>query len=266
MTYDATTPTNPNVNDCERFEERLMAYLERELDLASRDMMERHRRDCPRCDALVGEIESVAAQASSLPSLSPDRDLWPGIEARLGTQVTPLFSAAPSSAAAPPSALSSSAAASHAHVAGSVASQPAPLAASKPARRMVSLRVFAVAATMLIAVSSAVTWQLSRTPAASADSVAVAGTNTAGVLVPVANAGVVYEQEIAALRSIVNERFTELDSTTVEVLRRNLAIIDKAIEDSREALEKDPGSRVLSTTLDRALQSKLELMRRVALL
>jgi hypothetical protein len=85
---------------------------------------------------------------------------------------------------------------------------------------------------------------------------------------PVANADVdvVYEREIAALRVIVNERFAELDSATVAVLRSNLAIIDKAIADSRAALEKDPGSRALSSSLDRALESKLALMRRVSLL
>ncbi len=87
-------------------------------------------------------------------------------------------------------------------------------------------------------------------------------------LQPVANADVdvVYEREIAALRVIVNERFAELDSATVAVLRSNLAIIDKAIADSRAALEKDPGSRALSSSLDRALENKLALMRRVSLL
>jgi len=261
MTHDTTTPQTPDVNDCDRFEERLMAYLERELDLASHDTMTRHRRECARCDALVREVEAVSAQAATLPPLTPERDLWAGIEQRLGTQVTPLFAGAPSSDIAP-----SSVVAAHTDVAASSAAQQTHIAAITPARRMVSLRVFAVAATMLIAVSSAVTWQMTRTSSISADSVTIAGAGYNGVLVPVANAGVVYEQEIAALRAIVNERFTELDSTTVEVLRRNLAIIDKAIEDSREALEKDPGSRVLSTTLDRALESKLELMRRVALL
>ncbi len=76
----------------------------------------------------------------------------------------------------------------------------------------------------------------------------------------------IYEREIASLRRIVNERFTELDTATVSALQQNLRTIDKAIEDSRRALERDPRSRLLSTELDRTLQAKLALMRRVALL
>ena len=140
----------------------------------------------------------------------------------------------------------------------------------------------------MIAATSAITWRVARTSGGSrADSGLVATTIadvkstpakpesvTAPVVDPgagagvmaVANADVVYEQEIGALRTIVNARFAELDSTTVSELRRNIAIIDKAIADSRAALDTDPNSRVLSTSLDRALESKLALMRRVALL
>ena len=76
----------------------------------------------------------------------------------------------------------------------------------------------------------------------------------------------IYEREIAALRRIVDQRFAELDSATVTELRRNLEAIDQAIEDSRRALERDPRSGLLSTELDRTLEAKLALMRRVALL
>ncbi|MEP6779268.1 MAG: hypothetical protein ABJC26_05205, partial [Gemmatimonadaceae bacterium] len=58
----------------------------------------------------------------------------------------------------------------------------------------------------------------------------------------------------------------DLDSTTVFEIQRNLKIIDKAIADSRSALIKDPHSRFLSTQLNRALENKLDVLRRVALL
>lgn len=215
------------------FELRLMSYLERDLDAATRAAMDQHRVDCARCDALVRDLESVAEQARALPPLAPPRDLWEGINARLETPVIPIATA--------------------------------PVIGARAPRRSVSLRVFAIAATVLIAVSSTITWQLTRSDSV-ADSTAVAATSAGTAVVPVMNVDVVYEREIAALRTIVNERFAELDSATVSVLRSNLEIIDRAIEDSRAALEKDPASRVLSTTLDRALESKLQLMRRVALL
>jgi hypothetical protein len=75
-----------------------------------------------------------------------------------------------------------------------------------------------------------------------------------------------YEREIGALRQIVDERFAELDTATVRELRRNLDIIDKAISDSKAALARDPRSPLLSGQLDRALEAKLQLLRRVALL
>ncbi len=222
------------------FELRLMSYLERELDATTQAAMDQHRADCASCDALVRDLESLAAQAKALPAMVPSRDLWDGINARLETPVIPIASAPAQTTARAER--------------GGLRATP----------RTVSVRVFAMAATLLIVVSSAVTWQLTRS--GPSDGPVVAASSDAATIVPVMNVDVVYEQEIAALRTIVNERFSELDSTTVSVLRRNLEIIDQAIEDSRAALEKDPASRVLSTTLDRALASKLELMRRVALL
>ena len=49
-------------------------------------------------------------------------------------------------------------------------------------------------------------------------------------------------------------------------IQRNLAIIDKAIADSRAALASDPNNQASSGALDRALLVKLTLLRRVALL
>jgi len=75
-----------------------------------------------------------------------------------------------------------------------------------------------------------------------------------------------FEREITVLRRIVDERFTELDTATVRELRRNLEIIDRAIADSRDLLQRDPRSGLLAAQLDRALRAKLDLLRRVALL
>jgi hypothetical protein len=239
--------------DCATFEERLMAYLERELDSGTHAAMERHRASCARCAALVRDLAELSVQASTLPSFAPSRDLWPEINARLQTPIVPLHGATH-----PAAALRSTGA--------SLADAPA-----VRARRMISVRTFALAATVLIAVTSVMTWRVARNGGrtdvpvvSSTPGIDSRSSDRATTLA--ANAGIVYEQEIAALRTIVDERFTELDSATVSVLRRNLEIIDRAILDSREALERDPASRVLSTTLDRALESKLALMRRVALL
>jgi hypothetical protein len=264
-------------SDCVRFDAQLGAWLERDLDATADAWMAHHRASCATCDAVVRDLEALVAEAAALPPVAPPRDLWAGIEARLEAPVIPL------------------------HTATGVATRP---------RRTVSVRWFAVAATLLVAVSSGVTWQFARgraitagtvmaTPPAAGDPLvttetlpdaatefAIATPVSQPAATPAATAAgartrlaaredddadladpnVTYEREIAALRLIVDERFTELDSSTVTELRRNLDIIDRAIGDSRAALARDPRSGVVSSQLDRALQAKLTLLRRVALL
>lgn len=282
--------------DCTRFEAQCGGYMERDLDQVVQAWMTAHQSECASCAALVRELEAVVAESQALPGISPSRDLWSGIEARLDTPVIPI-----------------SASATHTRLAGAV-----------------SVRTFAIAATMLVAVTSGITWRvasrgnvtasplpsplasplalplaLPAVVAATADSENAFGLPGASVEIVSASssttssasasastspaptsgfatrrvsrdaarddrddtdADVVYEREISALRRIVNERFVELDTVTVRELRRNLNIIDRAIGDSRQALARDPRSALLATQLDRVLETKLALLRRVALL
>jgi hypothetical protein len=289
MTTDFRTSDHSSA--CARFDAQLGAWLEHDLDRVEHGWMTAHRATCAACDTMVRELEAIVTEASALPALTPPRDLWSGIEARLAAPVIPLPTAA--------------------------------AAESRGVRtpRSVSVRWFAVAATLLVAVSSGVTWRLAvgrnsgdtrvdsarggNAPAAveiasgtdgmndsatsqglvsstSADEarttpvtdrVSQATANGRVRLVrasdeefDLADPNVTYEREIVALRRIVDERFTELDSGTVAELRRNLDIIDRAISDSRAALARDPRNGVVSSQLDRTLQAKLDLLRRVALL
>jgi hypothetical protein len=68
------------------------------------------------------------------------------------------------------------------------------------------------------------------------------------------------------LQKIVTDRRTQLDSSTVAIIERNLRIIDAAIAQSRAALANDPASRLLSDQLTHALDKKVELLRTAALL
>jgi hypothetical protein len=68
------------------------------------------------------------------------------------------------------------------------------------------------------------------------------------------------------LQRVVSERKTQLDSSTVAIIEKNLRIIDAAIGQSRAALAKDPASRLLSDQLTHALDKKVELLRTAALL
>ena len=59
----------------------------------------------------------------------------------------------------------------------------------------------------------------------------------------------------------LNEK--RLDSTTVRIVRKNLAIINRAIAEARIALRNDPGNAYLNLHLADTMRRKVELLRRV---
>jgi hypothetical protein len=75
-----------------------------------------------------------------------------------------------------------------------------------------------------------------------------------------------YGREIARLHQAAQGSLGQLDSATAAVVRRNLAIIDQAIRESRAALAADPQSGFLLEQLDRAYGRKVVLLRRLTLL
>jgi hypothetical protein len=81
-----------------------------------------------------------------------------------------------------------------------------------------------------------------------------------------ASSDAVYGKEIEMLQRIVSQRKTQLDSSTVAIIEKNLKIIDAAIAQSRAALANDPASMLLSGQLTRALDKKVELLRTAAML
>jgi len=302
MSHSMHQPQPPFADDCARFDATLGAWLEGDTDAATTAWMAAHRASCPMCSAVVSDLEQLVADASALPSgMALPRDLWPAIEARLEAQVIPITRGLVGTAAAASTGAGS--------VQGGAAGPDRPRVQA-PAPHTVSRRALAIAATLLVAVSSGVTWQLTRPsrPLVDQSDVAVrpdAGQSTVvpSTMVPtdsnsnrsvpdsaalpnvpsrrlnaspsnvrlvadddLPDLDVTYEREIGALRQIVDERFAELDTATVSELRRNLDIIDRAIADSKAALARDPRSALLSGQLDRALEAKLQLLRRVALL
>jgi hypothetical protein len=76
----------------------------------------------------------------------------------------------------------------------------------------------------------------------------------------------VYDKEISSLQRIVRRQNAELDTSTVAVIERNLRTLDAAIAQIRAALQKDPGSSLLGGQASRALEMKVELLRRTAML
>jgi tetratricopeptide (TPR) repeat protein len=84
--------------------------------------------------------------------------------------------------------------------------------------------------------------------------------------VPAALADPRYDEAIADLEQALNAGRAELDPTTIKILEANLAAIDKAIAESRQALAADPANVYLNNHLADARQRKLALLRRAAAL
>jgi hypothetical protein len=76
----------------------------------------------------------------------------------------------------------------------------------------------------------------------------------------------VYDKEINTLSGIVRRKKSRLDPSTVTVIDKNLRAVDSAIAQIRAALQDDPSSSLLDAQASRALEMKVELLRRAAMM
>ena len=254
--------------NCDRFADALADFLERDVNESTRAAMEAHALECGECGPLLADLRRLRINAANLPELAPSRDLWTGIADRIATPVVEL---------------------------------PRSGRAGAPARHL-SRRVWlGLAAAALVAVTATVTREVTRRsieggrpttvatqPTPSAQPVATissppssADSSTRSVQRPaksgetatpmraVANkptAEQTYDHEIARLLAVYKFKQRDLDSSTVAVVSRNMAIIDSAIAQCRFALRRDPASGYLMQSLNDALDTKVQLLRTAAAL
>jgi hypothetical protein len=273
--------TNSNMT-CEAFDAALPDYLEETLDDSMRAPVEMHLRECVRCAGLVRDLENIQRDASALPDLVPARDLWEGIEARIAAPVIPLAARPERRKSFAPAWMGVAAAALIVSTAGITYTLTerslAPRQGEPPAAAITSIQPQTDPQ-----IEGGSGGQASPTAVAVAPSSVEPGNSNGGsrtgesssprsttAVSPVSRTGqqpeAVYGKEIALLQQIMSQRKTQLDSSTVLIIERNLRIIDAAIEQSRAALAKDPASRLLSAQLTHALDKKVELLRTAALL
>jgi len=185
------------------------------------------------------EADDILAQAiGQLREELPARDLWPGVEAQVRMHRQP-----------------------------NVASQ-----------RFFSftLTQLAVAASLLIAVASGLTWMVARQPAASTTAAnanepiiqayGVPEDTTEGKIVPANFADAQFNAAVDDLEKILREERDRLDPRTVLIIERNLRAIDAAINEARMALNNDPANPYLNSHLADARRRKLDLLRQVTTL
>lgn len=212
---------------------RLSDYLDGELPESEAAELEAHLAECRECASTLVELRAVVEGAGRLPQLPPERDLWPGIEARLRPRT-----AAPAGAAADVVPLRR-----HRRV---VMTVPQLAAAA------VALVLFSAGAVWLTVGGTGVVGSTPTMAAADAAATSVAFTD--------------FDKAVAVLEEEYLSRREALDPGTIRVVERNLAIIDQAIGEARAALAADPSSGFLSSHLANAMRQKMDLLRQAAMI
>ncbi len=210
----------------ERWQNRLSEYVDGELSAAERAECESHLAECSRCRDAVAEVQQVVERAQYLTDRPPPGDLWAGIAERLGAPVGVVD-----------------------------------LRARRRVRRVsFSVPQLMAAGVALMLVSAGGMWLAMS--GRSVVPVEAGGSRGGPVGMAVPASATDYDAAVAELERELTARRSQLDSATVRVLEENLLVIDRAIDEARSALEKDPGNAYLNQHLAQTMWGKVRLLRR----
>lgn len=221
-------------HDCARHIHELDDLLDGRLDDRQRSELDTHLGECAGCRTELEAAVSLRAAARELPrAIAPSRDLWQGVAARIEAQTDRTV---------------------------------VDLTARRASRdRVIRWAPLAAAAMLLVVLSSGLTTMLLRNgPVGSATTPRVArGTGptvTPATLAAFHPAEQEYQETVASLEEELEARRESLAPETVEVIERNLAIIDAAIAEARAALAADPTSADLPLHLSDIYSRKVDLL------
>lgn len=274
---------------CEQFADRLADYLEHDLDEPTRGALEAHAAACASCGTLLADVRELRVAAAALPPLHPDHDLWSGIAERIAAPVVPLDrrdgapTRRPGRFAAPGTRWALMSAAAVALIVVSVGTTYVTMrgrSGGQPLRQVASVTEPVKAPFPAVSASPTPPQQgAGASPASSVSRVDSPATGTPAAPTTgrpavrlASNTGQkpsaedTYGREIAMLKAIVAQRRSTLDTATIAVIEKNLAVIDSAVAQCRAALAKDPASGFLLQSLNSALEAKVELLRTAATL
>jgi anti-sigma factor RsiW len=227
--------------NCTDYQSTLHDWFDGELAAPEEAALQAHLAGCAECREEADALRALLADAAALPrEIAPPRDLWPEIAARIeASRVIEVdFGAAR-------------------RLSGSLWRGRALLAA---------------AAVVLVLASSAVTaaflrrgggmGEVAQVEPAPIRALPPAGTALAAFEPAEAD----YERTISDLHAVVEAGEGVLAPETIATLETNLRIIDKAIAESRAALEADPNNRDLVLMLSGVYRQKVELLQTAVML
>lgn len=211
---------------------KLSSYVDGDLSEGERAALARHLVACPACTSALAGLIRVVEQARALPDRQPDTDLWAGIAERI------------------------------------VEAPPRPLDARRLGRRWsFTLTELAAAALAIAFASGGGVWLAARYVEGERPVATEPAPIARPALAPVTVAALRearYDAAVADLQRVLENGRGTLDTATVRVIEKNLAVIDRAITDARRALAADPGNAYLNAHLAQTMRRKIDLLRQAA--
>ncbi|RKZ15092.1 hypothetical protein DRQ53_09935 [bacterium] len=233
------------------FMDRVSAYVDGELDAAGREVFEGRMAEDPQLRAAVEDVQAMVGAAAGLGPIEPPAGVWAAIEARI---------------TASPGAVSDAATVP---IAESATAPAAPQATTRrtPAPRPYARHLQAIAAGLVLMVLSASAgWWLHDFGTPTPDQLASIEQPVAEIPVGDASVATFNEQEdrltesIHHLELLLGQYGDRLDPDTREAIAQNLDLIDGAINDAHRALEQDPNSDYLRSSIANSMERKVRLL------
>lgn len=250
--------------------ERLDDFVSGELPDIETRLVERHLEGCEACRAEADAIRALLAEVATLPAgIAPPTDLWQAIAPRLEPRAveapvaeeTKVIPFAPRRQVWQPPRWALQIAAALVLMVGSSAITMKVMQQKEPPGGIDTLPGSVATAP----VRGGTTIQ-DGGPAANPNAIPVSapaggGSGQMTALAAFRPAEREYQRAVDELAQALETRRDDLAPETVATLERNLAIIDAAIAESRQALERDPNSQELTRMLSATYDAKVRLLR-----
>jgi len=231
------TPSFPPVEPPHVDVDQLGDYLDGAVTADERDAIDEHLKCCAACRKRLGSLRLLVEQAAHAPAgVEPDDDLWPAISRAIESRRT---LALPVNGAQP----------------------------VRPAGARWRLAAVIAAAVLAVATASSLATLRFASPRGGGGVAAGRAPTRPGdgsALVRYAALERDYDRAARALWAALEAERATLAPATVATVERSVATIDRAIAEARQALEEDPGNRVLVDMLTASQEQKLDLLRRAA--
>jgi hypothetical protein len=214
------------------FADRLSEYLDDELSPAERAAVDAHLAACPECRSTLAALRTIVADARHLADVPPANDLWSGINAQIAAR-------------------------------GQRTGHVSAFRRAISARLSFTLPQLAAAALALMVLSGTLVWMAkSGDPRADFDPISAETASPAASSRRSTLSDVEYQAAIADLERTLAAGRARLDPPTARVVDEELSSLDRSIDQSRRALEADPGNVDLTSQLAAARQKKVAVLRR----